>query len=366
MSAGETRQAQSGTMEHPKIVIVDDELSMRKHMQMLLADQDYILESFSSGKTLLENIEKIAPDLIILDVVMPDLDGFEVCSRLKSGRWQHVPVILTTVLDAKKVLLKGTEVGADDFLQKPVNKLELYARVRSMLRIKSQYDELEGILRLREELSNMIIHDMSSPIISVQLHATLLREQLQQAAQREHLDMILVAAERLDSFVNDMLMLAKMEQSQLRLHPSQVDIVQMIRDALRHFTIIAESKGIDLHLDIPTSALEYNVDANLFQRVIANLLSNALQYAPNDSHVTLKLENMAHGFKLSVIDQGPGIPAEDRLRIFNKFEVVELRKKGIKQIGLGLTFCKMVVDAHGGHIYVTANEPQGAVFVVEM
>ena len=353
-------------MERPKIVIVDDELSMRKHLQMMLSDQNYILETFASGKVLLENLEKIAPDLVVLDVIMPDMDGFEVCRHLKSGRWQHVPVILTTVLDAKKVLTKGTEVGADDFLQKPVNKLELQARVRSMLRIKRQYDELEATMRLREELSNMIIHDMSSPIISVQLHATLLKEQLQNETQLNHLEMILLSAERLDSFVNDMLMMAKMEQSQLRIHPTEVELVHLLKDAEKHFGIIAHSKGIKLELKIPRGEIFHRLDNNLFQRVIANLLSNALQYTPNDSSVKVDLKRTKNGVRLAVHDEGPGIPAADRNRIFNKFEVVNLKKKGLKQIGLGLTFCKMVVDAHGGKIYVEDNEPQGSIFVVEV
>jgi signal transduction histidine kinase len=354
-------------MHREKIAIVDDELSMRKHLQMMLSDDpSYILEPFSSGVTLLDNLEKVLPDLIILDVVMPDMDGFEVCARLKASRWHHIPVILTTVLDAKKVLLKGTEVGADDYLQKPVNKLELQTRVRSMLRIKRQYDELEATLRLREELSNMIIHDMSSPIISVQLHATLLQEKLTASEDLDHLDMIKLAAERLDSFVNDMLMTAKMEQSQLRIQPVSVDLTQLAREAEKHFSIIAKSKGVKLVLDLPEPPIFHEVDSNLFQRVIANLLSNALQFSPNDTQVNLALEQHNGGFRLSVYDQGQGIPEEDRERIFNKFEVVDLRKKGIKQIGLGLTFCKMVMDAHGGRIYVQPNHPQGSVFIVEI
>lgn len=356
-----------------KILIVDDELSMRMQLESMLAVDDYDLLSFGSGKELLKNLPEIYPDLIILDLMMPDIDGFEVCRRVKAdNRFHHIPIILVTVLDSKKALVQGLEAGADDFIQKPVSKLELRARVRSMLRIKRQYDELEATLKMREELSNMIVHDMSSPIVSVLLHSTLMQEQITDPELAKHLEMIRLAADRLDSFVNDMLMLAKMEQSKLRLNPNLTDINQLVLDAEKHFSIIAQSKGINLVLELPEPALEMELDSNLFRRVVANLLANALQYSSSDSTVRLKLEKYKPAHKkgahlrMRVFDEGPGIPEAYRQRIFEKFEVVDLKRKGIAQIGLGLTFCKMAVDAHGGKIYVEPNEPTGSIFIVEI
>jgi two-component system sensor histidine kinase/response regulator len=232
-----------------KILIVDDELSMRRRLESMLMNQDYEIILLADGKELLDKIGEIVPDLIILDLMLPGIDGFEACRRLKSNnRFQHIPIILVTVLDAKTVLTEGVSAGADDFLQKPVSKLELQARVRSMLRIKRQYDELDATLHMREELSNMIVHDMSSPIISMLLHTSLMEEKITDPQLLEYLKMIRMAADRLDSFVNDMLMLAKMEQSKLRLNPSEVDLNQLILDAEKHFSIIAHSKGIELKL----------------------------------------------------------------------------------------------------------------------
>ncbi len=360
------------TVQRSKIAIVDDERSMRMQLESLLSSDGYELTSFDSGTALLEQLSTFNPDLLILDLMMPEIDGFEVCRQVKAKpQFQHIPIILVTVLDASKALVKGLEAGADDFIQKPVSRLELRARVRSMLRIKKQYEELEAMLQMREELSNMVVHDMSSSIVSVQLNATLMREKVVDEEQRNHLDMILMAANRLDEFINDMLMTAKMEQSKLRIHPSVTHIQQLILDAEKHFKIIAQSKGIELELILPTMQLNMELDANLFRRVLANLLSNALQYSPEGTTVTVKLEILppdqkGHHLRLQVIDQGPGIPDAYRKRIFEKFEVVELKKKGVAQIGLGLTFCKLVVDAHCGKIYVAPNDPNGSKFIVEI
>lgn len=351
-----------------KIMIVDDELSMRTYVQMMLEPQGYELQLLESGLELIDELSKPnIPDLIILDVIMPMMTGFEACRKIKTNpRWQHIPVILVTVLETKEAILKGMDAGADDFIQKPINFNELQARVRSMLRIKNQYDELQKILHLREELSNMVVHDMSSPITLIQLHTALLEEQLTDPIQREHLEMIQVAAERLDSFTNDMLMMAKFEHSKLRVNPSEVEINDMILNSEKHFSIMAKSKGIELKLELPEQPLKLLIDQHLFSRVIANLLTNAIQYSPPQSKVILRLQYLNKHLKLQVLDEGVGIPEADQERIFNKFEVVELKKKGIKQIGLGLTFCKMVVDAHGGKIYVQANQPHGSIFTVEI
>jgi len=355
-----------------KILIVDDELSIRKQLESMLMDDNYEIKLFSTGKDLLTKLPNASPDVIILDVMLPDMDGFEICRRIKShAHFQHIPVILITALNGKKVLAQGLGSGADDFIQKPINRMELRARVRSMLRIKRQYDELEATLHMREELSNMVVHDMSSPIISILLHATLMEEKITDSSALQHLDMIRMSADRLDSFVNDMLMMAKMEQSKMRLNPSPTDVTQLIFDAEQHFSVIAQSKDIELVVESFVSDLEMDLDSNLFRRVIANLLSNALQYSPNGTKVTLRLEKLRRGdnkphLRLRVMDQGPGIPKQYRTRIFEKFEVVNLKRQGVSQIGLGLTFCKMVVDAHGGVIFVQPNNPEGSVFIVEI
>jgi signal transduction histidine kinase len=355
-----------------KIVIVDDSRSMRLQLEAMLITENYDITLLGDGKELLDKLPELMPDLIILDLMMPEVDGFEVCRYLKNNsQFQHIPVILVTIMEGKKALAQGLEAGAVDFLQKPVSKAELRARVRSMLRIKRQYDELQATLHMREELSNMIVHDMSTPIVSVLLHATLMEEKITDAQMLSHLEMIRMAADRLDSFVNDMLVLAKMEESKLRLNPSVVNINQLVLDAEQHFSIIAQSKGIELKLALPSLPLKMSVDSNLFRRVISNLLANALQYSPSGTTVTLSLtvryadDNEPH-LCMQVIDQGAGIPEEYRNRIFEKFEVVDLKKKGVPQIGLGLTFCKMAVDAHGGNIFVKPNHPQGSVFVVEI
>ncbi|RKZ92854.1 MAG: hybrid sensor histidine kinase/response regulator [Candidatus Parabeggiatoa sp. nov. 1] len=354
-----------------KIVIVDDERSMRLQLEAMLITENYDITLLGDGKELLDKLPELMPDLIILDLMMPEVDGLEACRYIKNNsQFQHIPIILVTIT-GKKALAQGLEAGAVDFLQKPVNKTELRARVRSMLRIKKQYDELQATLRMREELSNMIVHDMSTPIISVLLHATLMTEKITDTELLSHLEMIRMAADRLDSFVNDMLVLAKMEESKLRLNPSVENINQLVLDAEQHFSIIAQSKGIELKLALPTLPLKMSVDSNLFRRVISNLLANALQYSPSGTTVTLNLsvrytdDNEPH-LHMQVIDQGAGIPEEYRHRIFEKFEVVDLKKKGVPQIGLGLTFCKMAVDAHGGNIFVKPNHPQGSVFVVEI
>lgn len=355
-------------LPHYKIAIVDDELSMRMQLEAMLIHQHYDTELFKSGKEFLEEIHDFQPDLIILDLMMPEMDGFDVCKKLKNDpRYQHIPIILVTVLEAKRILVKGLEAGADDFLQKPVNREELRARARSMLRIKHQYDELEATLKLREELSNMIVHDMSSPIVSVLLHTTLLNEKITDKALTPHLDKIKMAADRLDSFVNDILMLAKMEQSKLALHTADIVLNDLLKEAEAHFSIIAQSKNIDLLIDCPTTPLYVNVDCNLFYRVIANLLANALQYSPNNTNVKVLVSmTKQERVRIEVIDEGAGIPYEYRERVFDKFEVVNLKNKGIAQIGLGLTFCKMVVEAHHGRIFVEENLPTGSKFIVEL
>ncbi len=146
--------ATAGIVQQKRVIVVDDEPSSREALCALLTAEDLDIQSLSSGKELLRRMPELAPDVILLDVMMPEMDGYAVCHELKQSIvFQHIPIILITALDTVQDRVRGLEVGADEFLTKPVSRLELQARVRTMLRIKMQYDQLERMLELRQALS---------------------------------------------------------------------------------------------------------------------------------------------------------------------------------------------------------------------
>jgi len=352
-------------IDKPTILIVDDEPAGRDTLEALLYGQSYDLAFADSGAEALKKTAEILPDLILLDVMMPGLDGFVVCQRLKAHeQWRHIPVILVTVLE-----------GADEFLSKPVDRLELRARVRTMLRIKRQFDELQATLEMTEQLSNMIVHDMRSPLTVILGAVNLLQGSLTRSQDLEDLDIIEAGAHRANSYLNDLLILAKVREGKLILHRSTVDVRDLVRTLELSYETMARARRINLVIDVPGESRQVSLDPNLTFRVLDNLLSNALKYSSPESTVTLRVEypNGKSGAELfqplvrfQVLDQGPGIPEEHRDRIFDQFEIIQLKKTGIPQIGLGLAFCRMVVQAHGGRIFVEANEPKGSVFTVEV
>jgi len=358
-------------MKHKStVLIVDDERSARDTLEALLFREGYELVFAASGHEALTLLQELTPDVILLDVMMPGMDGFEVCQRLKANeQWRHIPVILITALDRREDLVQGLDAGADDFLHKPVNGPELRARVRSMLRIKRQYDELQAALRLREELSDMVVHDMRTPLTAILLHSGLLKRKLTKPGELKNVEAIHTQARRLNSFINEMLMLAKMKAGKLILNRSDVDVNELVLKLEESHGDIARSKGIRLIVDLPEESHPIPLDVNLFQRVLDNLISNALKYSPAESQITVRVEYPASQppcVRILVLDEGPGIPEEHRHRIFDQFEIVALKRGEMPQIGLGLAFCKMVVEAHGGRIFVQPNEPRGSVFIVEI
>lgn len=369
-----------------RVLIVDDDATARSTLAALLSSENYDLRMASSGQEVLAYLDELKPDTILMDVMMPDMDGWTVCQQLKAQKkWRHIPVILVTALDAKEDIVHGLEAGADEFLSKPVNGLELRARVRTMLRIKQQYDELEATLRLREDLASMIAHDMRNLLSPIMGYSQLLIiEASGNSDSIECAEAIYDQANRLSSFINDMLLLAKMEQGHLILNCTPTDINLLVQEIASLYQVVAVSKGITLTTDIPAESRQILLDTNLFRRLIDNLISNALKFSPKGSTVTLQVQYPPFGhiysngkfeddtgsqtaqMQIKVLDEGPGIPIEYHERVFNKFETVSLKHTGVPQIGLGLAFCKMIAEAHKGRIFIEANQPRGTIFTVEI
>ena len=238
-----------------------------------------------------------------------------------------------------------------------------------MLRIKRQYDELQAAMRLREDLARMLVHDIRNPLAVIMSYSGLLSTK-----EDGPIDVLLngfkkISAQslRLEAFLNDMLLLAKMESGQLLLNCSSQDVNALVKKVAESYEIVAESKGLKLVIDLPAASRQVSLDNSLIQRVLDNLISNAFKFSPLGGTVTIRVEYPSEAkVRLKVLDEGPGIPPEHRERIFDKFQIVNLKQKSVPQVGLGLAFCKMVVEAHRGRILVQPNKPLGTAFVVEI
>ena len=201
---------------------------------------------------------------------------------------------------------------------------------------------------------------------SILIHCDLLEDHVPEGP--ESLELIRNEAARLSSFLTDMLMLAKMEHGRLILARSQVNITEMAIAVYDSYSPISQLKQVEFVLDLPPEPVIVAVDQNLWRRVMDNLISNAIKYAYAHTIVTLRIcaQNDSSGLTIEVLDEGPGIPDDSRETIFDQFKIIASQRRDVKQVGLGLAFCKMVVDAHKGEIYVSPNKPQGSIFTVKL
>lgn len=349
------------------ILVVDDEPNNFDVIEVLLLRDGYDLDYVTSGVEALKYLDDRIPAVILLDVMMPDINGIELCRQIKAHpSWHPIPIIMVTALNSKEDLARCLDAGADDFVSKPVNGVELRARVRSMLRIKQQYDALQSTLQLREDMSNMIVHDLRNPLSSILLACTVLQLMNLPERPQKKLEQIMLAGQQLQSLIDSLLIMAKLEAGKLLLNQADVDLCEMGTAVLLDFEPIAAQKRIQLSSQLPQPGGKVCVDASLLRRVLDNLLSNAIKFSPCGSQVGLEINYLPEGHAtIQVTDSGAGISLELRQCIFEKYEVGR-SLHDVSQTGLGLAFCKMVITAHDGSISVTENQPNGSIFTVEI
>jgi two-component system sensor histidine kinase/response regulator len=372
----------------PTLLIVDDEERNIRLLKALLAPQNYNLREAINGEQALRGIAEEPPDMVLLDVMMPKINGFEVCRRLKQDeKTKTIPVILVTALSEKQDRVQALEAGADDFISKPVDQTELTVRVKSLLRIKSYQDEISDRLleiaaknarlleleKVRDGLSHMIVHDLRSPLtaISTYLQLSALDAENLSEPQQKRVDRCLFFCQELERMIQTLLDISKMEEGKMHLNREAIDLSEMVGEVLERFTPTVEERKIALSFsgngDIPKIAL----DRSILKRVITNLVDNAIRYTPKGGAIAVSLDSAPweEVVCLSVKDSGSGLPAEYHQKIFDKFEQVRLKKDGDRagSSGLGLTFCKLAVEAHGGKIWVESEGlGKGCTFLIQL
>lgn len=356
-------------MEVPQILIVDDEPVNRKILQAMLHSEGYKIIQAENGPSALAMVEENKPDLILLDVMMPEMDGFEVCRRLKSREdTKIIPILMVTALRDKIHREQAMESGADDFLSKPIDRVELVIRVKSLLRIKKYSDELiENYIQLRkleqvkEGLMHMIVHDLRSPLTSISMNLELsLMKITEPLTIKQYLENSLFYCSYLDEMIQGLLDIYKMEQGAIQVNFILVDMAELILDVVKQYQPQSEARNITISVSDVEPLPKIYIDRSMIKRVLSNLIDNAIRHTPQGGFINIKGDYDDEFVKISVTNTGKSIDKKYHKRIFDKFEQLNLKKEGtnVGSCGLGLAFCKMAVELHGGSIWIEDNESQ--------
>jgi len=327
------------------------------------------------------------PDLCILDVSMPAGDlgvdtrstGFEVCRRIKRDpRTSRIPVIFVTAMNDTTDRVRGIEAGGDDFLTKPHNRLVLGARVRSLLKLKAATDALENSYRklrelekVRDDLMKMIVHDLKSPLTSVLAtlellsdgdFGTLTDEQKRAVGDAEG------KAEDLLTLIEDILEVARIEEAAVTLTRAPIAPLALLSELYHEWQHRFQQEGTDASIKVDDDTPVFYADKSLIKRVFSNLIQNAISHSSKPIELSMSAKKSGESILFTFADTGPGIPEEYHEVIFRKFGQVSGAPNAprVRSSGLGLTFCKLVVDLHGGKIWVRSHEGEGSVFHVQL
>ncbi len=368
------------------ILVVDDAPGNLKLLETVLIESGYNVRMASSGREALETIPEWEPDLILLDVAMPEMNGYQVCMELQSEEnTKDIPVIFISAHSQVPEVMMGFRVGGVDYISKPFHYEEVLARIRTHLELRWQIMEnrqlrvwernyLEEVahlkdemLKLKDDMLRMVSHDLKNPITSILGGVFMLRQTLQPEGEpSRYVDMIERGAEKMQSLVSDLLDLARAEEG-LELKTEPIQLAAYLEHALQEFEFAAENKQIEIVFSPPSDDVIVHLAAGRFEHVIHNLVSNAIKYTPNGGRVEIWAGVEGSKTLIQVRDTGLGIPETALPHIFERFYRVD-RSTHMEQTGsgLGMAIVKAVVEQHKGEVWVESELGKGTVFTVSL
>lgn len=362
----------SNSKKVDQILVVDDSPDNLFLVQTILEEEGYFVVLAEDGRSALQKIEQSPPDLVLLDVMMPGMDGYEVTRRLReNAHLPFIPILLITAYDSPSVV-EGLDTGADDFIRKPVQVDELLARVRSLLRLKHSVDERDQIARQREDFVSRLTHDLRTPLVAADRMLGL----FQQGAlgelppsMGEAVGTMIRSNRNLLAMVNTLLEVYRYEAGRKTLAFSVVELRELVKEVVEELMPLAQEKNLALKLDLgndpqPTKVMGDRLELH---RVFTNLVGNAIKFTDQGT-IHIRLSHPHHNghspqIRVEVQDSGPGITPEDQEMLFERFRQGNHKRSGS---GLGLHLSRRIVDAHQGQIQVQSQIGQGSTFAVEL
>ena len=353
-----------------KVLIVDDVISNVLLLKVLLNNEKFQIVTASNGTEALAQVKKEKPDLVLLDVMMPDISGFDVAKQMKADpEMSDIPIIFLTALNSTADIVKGFQVGGNDFISKPFNKEELIIRVTHQISlvaakriIVAQTEELRKTIMGRDKLYSVIAHDLRSPMGSIKMVLNLPSETIGEEMY-ELLTMANQTTEDVFSLLDNLLKWTKSQIGKLKVVYQELNMVEVVEGVSEIFTMVAGLKNIKIVQDMPVVPVVVRADIDMLKTVIRNLISNAIKFSNEGSEVLVSLTEEDGMAIVSVKDSGCGIDEENQKKLLHTdthFSTFGTNNE--EGSGLGLLLCQDFIVKNGGKLWFTSKKGEGSTF----
>lgn len=360
------------------ILAVDDHPPNLQVLVSLLGGKGYDIRPALNGPRALKMIAQSPPDLILLDINMPEMNGLEVCKKIKSqSDWADIPIIFVSARFEVEDKVAAFEAGGVDYLPKPFEPLELFARVKTHLTLKKSQERLkkanqqlyeanaglQSLNAIKDEFLGMVSHDLKNPLSSIMLFSKYMESRhLNEAKIKEIGGLITRAGKRMFRLIEDLLELNKLEQGQAQIQTEPVELIGFLNTMAAEFEGQIQNKEQRLNCDLGETSYEVRVDPMRLRQILENLMSNASKFSPPGSEISVSVETPQEGGVIVwVQDQGPGFTQEDMQSLFQRFKKLSAQPtSGESSTGLGLFISKKLAEAMGLRLLVDNHLPTGA------
>jgi two-component system sensor histidine kinase/response regulator len=353
-----------------RILVVDDQPANLQIVGAVLGNLGHEIIPAEDGATALRRVALRPPDLILLDLLMPGMDGCEVCSQLKADTaCQHIPVIFLSAADDKDLIVRALDSGGVDYITKPFNQAELVSRVRTQLVLKLARDQLRQLAEDKDELLGILAHDLKNYLGGMNVSAGLLHRQLARFNDervRQLAENIFRTSAQSLAFVKAFLANAAADHG-FAFKPAAINLAEAAAATARQHEEAAQQKRISIHLEPPAGAVMALADGSALDQVLDNLVSNAVKFSPPSKRVFLTVRSAPGHAECVVRDEGPGFSTADKERMFRRYGRLSARPTGGEpSTGLGLSIVRKLVLGMGGQLLCDSTPGQGAAFTVRL
>lgn len=358
-------------LQESRVLLVDDDPINLIVLSGLLMPEGYALAEATSGEEALLQCETFKPDLVVMDVRLPGMDGFESCREIiRRYGSEAPPVIFVTARNTDDDVISGFEAGGVDYLTKPVSEREAIARIRTHLSNRLLVRQLGQALSHKNRILGIAAHDLRNPLASIRGLSQLMGDGALghlTTEQHEVIAMFHDASNTMLTLVNELLDVSVIESGQLKLNLATINLTELVTKSVHLNSVNAASKKTAIRFAPGQPAVQASLDGAKIRQVVDNLLSNAVKYSPLGSTVTIQVDALPDTIVIAVRDQGPGIPEKERVLLFKEFSTLSVQSTaGEKSTGLGLAICRRIVEAHRGTIKVQNLPERGCEFAVHL